>query len=67
MEKELKLENGEYYKINGTKKILYFDEVWYKPIKDNRKRYSGWIEPLEKQPTIKSVELSSINELDGNL
>ena len=52
------LEDGEYYKINGTKKILYWDgNEWMKPEKDTQKRYGGWNSHLEKQPTnIKSIE-----------
>ena len=53
----MKLEQGEYYKINGTGRILYWDgEKWMKPAKDTRGSYSGWVSPLEKQPKIKSVE-----------
>ncbi len=49
------LEEG-YYQINNTKKILYWDgEKWMKPKKDVRGNYGGWIEPLEKQPKIKST------------
>ena len=55
------LEDGEYYKINGTKKILYWDgKEWMKPEKDNQKRYGGWNRRLEKQPTVKTVELVDI-------
>lgn len=47
---------GEYYQINGTKRVLYWDGTqWMKPAKDNRGRYSGYIQPLDKQPTVKSV------------
>ena len=53
----MKLEQGEYYKINGTNRILCWDgERWMKPAKDTRGSYSGWLSPLEKQPSIKSVE-----------
>jgi len=53
---EFNLEIGEYYFINNTKRVLYWDgEKWMKPKKDVRGRYGGWIEPLEKQPKIKSV------------
>jgi hypothetical protein len=56
------LVDGEYYKINGTKKILYWDgSKWMKPEKDNQKRYGAWNSHLEKQPTnIKYVELVDI-------
>jgi len=55
------LEDG-YYKINGTKKILYWDgNKWMKPEKDTRKRYGGWNSHLDKQPTnVKTVELVDI-------
>jgi hypothetical protein len=58
------LEAGEYYRINGSKKILYWDgERWMKPVKDLQKRYGTFISCLEKQPTnIKSVELVDIHE-----
>ena len=61
MVRELKA--GEYYRINKTKKILYWDgEKWMKPVKDRQKRYGTFISNLEKQPTnIKSVELVDIH------
>lgn len=53
----MKLEQGEYYKINGTNRIFYWDgEQWMKPAKDNRGSYSTWIERLPNQPKVKSVE-----------
>ena len=57
------LEVGEYYRINGTKKILYWDgEKWMKPVKDQQKRYGTWNGFLDKQPTnIKFVDLVDIN------
>ena len=57
------LVDGEYYRINGTKKILYWDgSKWMKPIKDHQKRYGTWNGHLDKQPTnIKSVELVDIH------
>lgn len=60
------LVDGEYYRINGTQKILYWDgSVWFKPKKDQQKRYGTWIQPLEKQPTnVKFVELVNINKLN---
>ena len=56
------LVDGEYYRINGTKKILYWDgSKWMKPEKDQQKRYGAWNSFLDKQPTnIKSVELVDI-------
>lgn len=56
------LSEGEYYRINGTKKILYWDgSQWMKPVKDQQKRYGTWITRLDKQPTnIKSIELVDI-------
>lgn len=60
-----KLEIGEYYRINGTKKILYWDgEKWMKPQKDIRKNYGTYNSHLERQPTnIKSVELVDIRTI----
>ena len=60
-----KLELGEYYRINGTKKILYWDgERWMKPQKDNRGNYGTYNSHLDKQPTnIKSVELVDIRTI----
>ena len=57
------LVDGEYYRINGTKKILYWDgSKWMKPVKDHQKRYGTWNGHLDKQPTnIKSVELVDIH------
>ena len=56
------LVDGKYYRINGTKKILYWDgSQWMKPVKDQQKRYGTWNTHLDKQPTnIKSVELVDI-------
>lgn len=45
-----------YYLVNG-KKILYWDgEKWMKPAKDNMGKYGVWLNPLEKQPRIKTAE-----------
>ena len=53
---------GDYYKINGTKKVLYWNgEEWMKPAKDHQKRYGTWVSRLEKQPNVKSIELVDIN------
>lgn len=65
---ELNLQTGKYYQINGTKKVLYWDgEKWWKPSKDIRRSYGGWISPLEKQPTniktVKEVEVGQIGNL----
>jgi hypothetical protein len=59
------LKKGEYYRLNGTKKILYWNgEVFMQPVKDNQKKYSGWIRHIEKQPKFKFAEL--IKEQDIN-
>mgnify|MGYP003419805972 FL=1 len=60
-----KLEIGEYYRINGTKKILYWGgEKWMKPQKDNRGNYGTYNSHLDKQPTnIKHVELVDIRTI----
>lgn len=55
----------DYYVINGTKKVLYWDGAkWMKPVKDSRKSFnSGLIGNLDKQPTnVKSIELVSETE-----
>ena len=59
------LESGNYYRINGTKKKLYWDgEKWMKPQKDSRGSYDGWIAYLEKQPTnFKFAQEISISDL----
>lgn len=59
------LESGNYYRINGTKKKLYWDgEKWMKPQKDSRGSYDGCIAPLEKQPTnFKFAQEISISDL----
>jgi len=55
------LESDEYYKVNGTNKILYWDGVkWMKPLKDQQKRYGTWNGYLDKQPNVKSAELVDI-------
>ena len=59
------LEQGEYYVINNTKKVMYWDgEKWMKPQKDTRGSYSGWITPIEKQP--KNIK-SAINVKETDL
>ena len=59
------LETGNYYRINGTKKKLYWDgEKWMKPQKDSRGSYDGLIAPLDKQPTnFKFAQEISISDL----
>jgi hypothetical protein len=61
----VELIDGEYYRINGTQKILYWDgDKWMKPEKDHQKRWGTWVGPLSKQPTnIKKVELVNISKL----
>ena len=62
------LETGEYYVINNTKKVLYWDgEKWMKPIKDRTKRFGSLITNLDKQPTnvkfitnVKDTELANL-------
>lgn len=58
------LELGEYYRINGTKKILYWDgNKWMKPVKDIRGCYGSYICDLEKQPKVKKVEKVSFKPI----
>jgi hypothetical protein len=59
------LEQGEYYRINNTKKILYWDgSQWMKPAKDIRGNLGVYIQHLDKQPNnIKSVEKIDINKI----
>lgn len=46
-----------YYRMNGTKRILYWDgEKWMKPVKDQQGRLGTWIGQLDKQPKVKSAE-----------
>lgn len=60
-----KLEAGEYYKINGTKKILYWDgKKWMKPIKDSIGSYSGLISEMSNQPKFLFGQLSSSKEIN---
>lgn len=61
------LEDGNYYRINGTKKILYWNgEIWCKPIKDNRGQYGGYIRPLVEQPKVKFAEWVEPKEIAFN-
>ena len=59
------LEDGEYYRINGTKKVLYWDgNKFMKPIKDRMKRYGTYVAELEKQPkNIHTIEQVKIKDL----
>lgn len=54
----MNLQQGKYYQINGTKKVLYWDgEKWMQPAKDTRGKYGEWLRHLEKQPTnVKTVK-----------
>lgn len=61
------LKQGCYYRINGTKKKLYWDgEKWLKPTKDSRCCFSGWVSNLEKQPTnckfYEEIQISDLYE-----
>lgn len=62
------LEEGEYYRINGTKKKLYWDgEKFMKPIKNSRGVFDGLIGFLDKQPNnIIRAEKISIKDLNNN-
>lgn len=59
------LEEGEYYRINNTKKILYWNgSEWMKPAKDVRGSLGTFVQHLDKQPkNIKSVEKVNINKI----
>jgi len=48
----------DYYQINNTKKVLYWDGVnWMRPIKDRYKRFT-YITKLEEQPkNIKTITI----------
>ena len=52
------MENKEpdYYQINNTKKVLYWDgDKWMKPVKDHYRRFT-FLTTLDKQPTnVKTV------------
>lgn len=59
----LNLETGEYYVINNTKKILYWNgETWMKPRKDVQGRLGSYVEHLSRQPKVKSVV--NVNETE---
>jgi hypothetical protein len=64
----MNLQEGKYYQINGSKKVLYCDgEKWMQPAKDNRGKYEVWLRHLEKQPAsikiVKEVLPSQIGRL----
>ena len=56
---------GEYYRINGTKKVLYWNgEIWCKPKKDNQGKFGSWVTPMAEQPkNVKYVELVNIYKI----
>ena len=56
-----------YYRLNGTKRILYWDgEKWMKPIKDQQGRLGTWLGKLDKQPKVKSAEyIPDVNRVVG--
>jgi hypothetical protein len=57
---------SEYYRINGTKKILQWqtsEMKFFKPVKDVRGRFGEWIQPLEKQPKLKFIEKVELSDL----
>lgn len=59
----MELETGEYYVINNTKRVLYWNgEQWMKPVKDRQGRFGSLVGHLDKQPKIKSVV--NVNETD---
>ena len=42
----------DYYVINNSKKVLYWNGVeWMKPTKDRQGRLGSYITKLDKQPT----------------
>jgi len=50
------MEEG-YYRLNGTKRILYWTgEIWMKAVKDQQGRLGSWLGHLEKQPKVKTAE-----------
>ena len=58
------LVEGEYYRINGTKRKLYWmNGEWFKPQKDNRGNYSGYLKRLPKQPNFKFAEKIELTDL----
>jgi hypothetical protein len=59
------LTEGCYYRINGTKKILYWNgEKWMEPAKDRQGRYGSYIRHIEKQPNnIKTIQLVDVKDI----
>lgn len=50
------IEEGVYYRINGTKRVLYWDgEKWMLPVKNTRGEYFA-ARLMDKQPKVKSYE-----------
>lgn len=65
--KEMILEEGEYYRINNTNKVLYWNGTeWMNPVKDAQKRLGTYVAKLDKQPLIKSVEAVTPKDLFFN-
>jgi len=60
------LEKDEYYQINGTVKVLFWDgNKWMKPVKDRLGKY-GYLAPLDNQPVrIKSAERVVVSKFGG--
>jgi hypothetical protein len=56
---------GEYYRINGTRKILYWcGEAWHKPVRDLQKRFGIWVSTMNPQPTnIRKVAIVNIHKV----
>lgn len=59
------VKEGEYYQINGTKKVLYWDgKEWRKPVKNSAGSYEdGFILPIEKQP----VRIKTVTQVRANV
>ncbi len=58
------LEDGFYYKINGSKKILLWEDgQWMKPEKDQQKKYGTWVSKIDPQPIVKSAEKVELKNL----
>ena len=58
------LEGGEYYRINGTKRVLYWSgDKWMRPTRDEQKRFGIYVTNLDRLPNVKSVELVDIDKI----
>ena len=58
------LEQGHYYRINGTKQILQWEDgIFVKPVKDAQKRFGTWVVKPQSQPLVKSVEEVKLEDL----